>query len=197
MGKRRTGAVVPSVKRKIDLAAPVSERVQIEHVILAESVTRRRPRCDAPPKELSLNVDVKTEARKQDLIVQVLPRFTLIGRDDIESAEESLRIEALFVVLYRVPTLDGITKENIDAFGEMNGVYNVWPYWREFVQSMTVRMGLPPLTVPVFRPLATGTPRSAKKKAAPLPGKVKKPGRGDSKSKSPCAIARRDVTSCK
>jgi hypothetical protein len=30
--------------------------------------------------------------------------------------------------------------------------FNVWPYWREFVQSMTVRMGLPAFPVPLINP---------------------------------------------
>jgi preprotein translocase subunit SecB len=32
----------------------------------------------------------------------------------------------------------------------MNGIYNIWPYWREYVQTTTSRLGLPPLTLPVL-----------------------------------------------
>jgi len=37
------------------------------------------------------------------------------------------------------------------AFARTNGIYNAWPYWREFVQNMIARMNLPPLVIPVFR----------------------------------------------
>ena len=162
MSKKPDEAIATSPNRMLDLAAPVSDRVQIQHVILAESVARRRALCAGPPAELSLNVNVRTEFKEQDQLIQVFPRFTLIGRDGPGGAEELLRVEAMFVAVYRLPNFEGIAQENIDAFGEMNGIYNVWPYWREFVQSMTVRMGLPPLTVPVFRPLAGGVSRQPK-----------------------------------
>ena len=184
MGKQKTAAAPPSMKHKIDLAAPVSDRVQIERVILAESVTRRRT-CDAPPKKLTLNVSVTTKAREQDLIVQVSPKFTLIGQDDADGAADSLRIEAVFVVLYRVPTFAGITSENLDAFGQTNGIYNVWPYWREFVQSMTVRMGLPPLTVPVFRLFAGGVSHSPNGEEPPAEAGTKRSRRGPARRKQP------------
>lgn len=156
MAKRTSLTRASSVAQMVDLAGPVSDRVQIQHVILAESTARRQSICAGPPADLTLQVAVTTSVEEQDLLVRVLPRFTLVGRGGPDNAQEALRIEALFVVDYSVPSLGGLKKQNFDAFGQMNGVYNVWPYWREFVQSMTVRMGLPPLTVPVFRPLAGG-----------------------------------------
>jgi len=43
-------------------------------------------------------------------------------------------------------------------FAETNGLYNAWPYWREFVQNTAARMSLPGLTVPVLR-LGRSQPR--------------------------------------
>ena len=37
-----------------------------------------------------------------------------------------------------------------DYFFKINPVSNAWPYWREFVQSMSTRMGFPALTVPML-----------------------------------------------
>lgn len=37
------------------------------------------------------------------------------------------------------------------AFAEVNATFNAWPFLRELVQSVTARMGLPPLTLPVYR----------------------------------------------
>jgi|GEM_PF-1049528 len=183
MPKRKPPTAGLSPAQMADLAAPVSARVQIEQVILAETTARRRPLFAKPPAELSLAVTVETKTLKEDRVVQVFPRFTLIGRDGPGGAEEMLRIEALFVIRYRVATLDGITEENIDAFGKMNGIYNVWPYWREFVQSMTVRMGLPPLTMPVYGPLQGGIAQQSEKDA---PKKLASQSAGqDAKSTQP------------
>jgi hypothetical protein len=42
-------------------------------------------------------------------------------------------------------------QEHLAAFAKVNGIYNVWPYFRELVQSMGSRLGLPPVVLPVFR----------------------------------------------
>lgn len=41
--------------------------------------------------------------------------------------------------------------ENLAAFAQTNAVVHAWPYYREIVQSMTWRMGLPPFPMPLFR----------------------------------------------
>jgi preprotein translocase subunit SecB len=170
----------------LELAGPVSDRVQIQHVILGESIARRRALSDGPPTELSLSVNVRTELKGDEHLIQVFPRFTLTGRDGPDGAEEVLRVEAMFVAVYRILNMDGIRRENIDAFGQINGIYNVWPYWREFVQSMTVRMGLPPLTVPVFRPLVGGMSREAHgETSAAERAKRERRGRGAAAKRAP------------
>lgn len=52
---------------------------------------------------------------------------------------------------YRVPSDLKVTRVELSGFAKMNGVYNAWPYFREYVQSTTQRMGLPSVTLPVFR----------------------------------------------
>jgi hypothetical protein len=52
---------------------------------------------------------------------------------------------------YDLPDSEPPTELQIKAFAKTNGMLNVWPYWREYVQSATLRAGLPPLTLPLFR----------------------------------------------
>lgn len=44
-----------------------------------------------------------------------------------------------------------VDTEILDNFGKANGLYHVWPYWREYVQSTMVRLKLPAVTIPMFR----------------------------------------------
>lgn len=44
-----------------------------------------------------------------------------------------------------------IAKDTLDEFGKANGLYHVWPYWREYVQSALGRLRLPGITIPMFR----------------------------------------------
>ncbi|MCC6390027.1 MAG: hypothetical protein IT167_05450 [Bryobacterales bacterium] len=56
-----------------------------------------------------------------------------------------------------------ITPEHVHAFKEGNGIFNVWPYFREYLQNNLQRMGLPPLTVPFLRLLPKPKTRRGEK----------------------------------
>ena len=159
MKKKTTGGARKKAAPKIDLAAPVSQRVELESLLLLETIARRQLLRGKLPAHISVNVNVKIDANKKEGVIQVRPHFVLVARFDDESGDELLRIEAVFLLHYRVPSFEGLRKPNIMAFGEMNGLFNAWPYWREFVQATTVRMGFPALTIPVYRPLASKASR--------------------------------------
>lgn len=144
----------------MELAAPVSARVELMTISLVESLARRQPFRDELPDTVTLSASVQSSTDEDKQVVNVQPSFLLTGAYADKLDEEVLRIEARFHLLYRIPSFDGLASESITAFGETNGVFNAWPYWREFVQSTTVRMGLPPLTVPVYRVL----PQAPKKR---------------------------------
>src|SRR5262245_34914276 len=61
----------------------------------------------------------------------------------------SVSISASFRAMY---SFDGeaIVKEDLLAFGRVNGLFNAWPYWREFAQSATQRLELPGLVFPLL-----------------------------------------------
>lgn len=155
-------------ERQMDLAEPVSQRVQLEHVILLETSARRGELREALPGDLSLSVKARSQVRDGHDAIHAIIEFSL--RADYEESAEAqapFEIAATYLLVYEVPSLDGIKDENVRAFGELNGVFNAWPYWREFVQATTVRMGLPPLTVPVYRPLSTVTTETKGSNVAP------------------------------
>jgi preprotein translocase subunit SecB len=156
MGEKKNRPPAKRFEAQLHLSEPVSARVQLKHVILAETVARRKPFQGGTQSALTLNVNVKTKPNRSERLIEVLPHFTLVAKSRVDADDEQLRIEALFVLQYEIDSFQGLQKSNIEAFGELNGLYNVWPYWREYVQATTVRMGLPALTIPVFRPLAVG-----------------------------------------
>lgn len=60
------------------------------------------------------------------------------------------QIEASYRVDYRVtePALID-DKAALDAFALENASYHLWPYWREYVMSQSLRMNLPKIALPV------------------------------------------------
>ena len=145
------------------LAEPVSQRVQIQSIILAESHVTLRP--EAIPKERKQRrifgiPDVGVARPAESTMLFVKARFSLQVSKPEEAVEEEgakdaekpyLTIEATFVLTYFVDSFENLQDENLRAFAATNGIYNAWPYWREYVQSTISRMGQPPITVPVFR----------------------------------------------
>src|SRR5262249_262789 len=69
--------------------------------------------------------------------------------DDID-VHEPLLLSARFHLIYTVskPTAFETLTETVEAVA----VQHAWPFWREFVQSMTVRMGFPPFPMPLVNP---------------------------------------------
>lgn len=57
----------------------------------------------------------------------------------------------LSYVLTVPPPPEDVREMYFRCFSEVNGTYNAWPYLREAVQDISARMGLPPITLPVYR----------------------------------------------
>ena len=60
-------------------------------------------------------------------------------------------LTATFVAEYRITTSSPPEHEALEEFAQMNVLYHVWPYWREYVQSMCGRLRLPEIMLPMFR----------------------------------------------
>jgi preprotein translocase subunit SecB len=141
--------------KKMQLASAIASRIQIKDVKIVETSARQSLRRGELPTRLELSVNTDASLDLEAAVISVDVRCTLASRyaePESDAQSSPLSVVAVFRLEYAVDSVDGITGDGIDAFGEVNGVYNVWPYWREYVQSILVRMGLPRLTIPVFRP---------------------------------------------
>ena len=153
-------------------AAPVSDQVQIHDVALVAVTAEFVPSDISSPGVIS--TDFRTEAlldsAKNILVVKVL--FSLQAHHQDAPKVNFLSLDTTFRLVYTVDSGQDITQEQVDAFGQANAVFNAWPYWREYVQSTTVRMGLPPLVLPVFRiarPKADPTAATGRPDRTPTP----------------------------
>lgn len=133
------------------LAYQVADRIELHGITL---VSARIERGSRPPAganlavELSRAAKAKLESRNQLRVTADLRfRAKHVGLDDASAAE----VSATFELDYGLPNDANFTQEHFDAFAELNGVFNAWPYFREFLQSSTVRLGLPAFTLPLLR----------------------------------------------
>jgi hypothetical protein len=136
----------------IDLAMALVPRTKLEAVRLVGSTVASDMEKTGHAMEVQYGVDASSKLDPATNKITVSTKFmTRAGTPSSEGqTDDVLRIEAEFRVVYSVDSMDGIEEKHVDAFGRMNGVYNVWPYWREYVQSTTVRLGFPPIVLPLL-----------------------------------------------
>lgn len=65
---------------------------------------------------------------------------------DKDDEQVLLEVEAVFSANYLISD-ENLSHEAIKVFAEENGLFHVWPYWREYVQSTCLRVGVPPIPI--------------------------------------------------
>ncbi|MDI6449308.1 hypothetical protein [Anaerobaca lacustris] len=152
----------------------VSDRVQIRDVRLIGCGCEQKPAAMAGKKSYDITTSTDVQSDESRRLIVVVAKFHLAASVEQHVQEPALTIDASFVLTYGVNSFDGLTQEGFEQFANLNGVYNAWPYWREFVQNTVGRMGLPPLTIPVFRIFESSSPaRPARKTKKKVPQKAK------------------------
>ncbi len=140
----------------LERAVSVSQRVELRNVMLTQCGANRSPNFDPQREgtELRYGISEVRFGRGADTkTLFVLPSFNLDVLHSSEGGTDSvLSVSATFVLVYTLDSFEGISERDLEAFSVTNGVFNAWPYWREFVQSTTSRMGIPgSITMPVYR----------------------------------------------
>jgi hypothetical protein len=157
----------------LELAVFVSRQVQIHSISIVETRASRAEDEQIARGGFSIKnefANLGAEIRDNNISARI--GFVLrTTRDGEVETDPVILIEAQFLLVYSVPSTEGIEDRNLSAFVEINGVYNAWPYWREYVQNVSVRMGLPPITVPVYRiPEPSKVTTTASESGSPTPG---------------------------
>jgi hypothetical protein len=143
-------------KKEVSLASAVkvADRVDLQSVKLLTCNCKLKPECPAGRKAFDIEGNSRYEIDEQKKNIMVFIQFMLNAfGEEVERKNENifLNIEATFELLYSINSIEELEDEAFKSFADVNGMYNAWPYWREFVQSITSRMELPTLTIPVFR----------------------------------------------
>ena len=141
-------------------AVAVAKGVEIQHVSLQAATLRTQIDPLEPPKEVVLSQSHRTRyelPEKHPGKIFVSVEFDCSGAGDPSRGDTSLKLSATYLLIYTHPDPSSLPAESLEAFARLNGVYNAWPYWRELIQTVSGRIGLGPLVVPVFRTTAGGT----------------------------------------
>ena len=146
--------------------AKVASTVEIANVSFVSFSARQSLQLYEGNMVVEYAAKTKTRRDKKHDRIHVFATFEMHAfPEGVKPADKQVEIEATLELVYDSPDVGKFNQEALDWFGRLNGVYNGWPYWREFVQNATTRMGLPPLVIPTFRLPKISKHQKASKKA--------------------------------
>ncbi len=100
--------------------------------------------------KLNINTKSRVKFTQDDKSLNVIYSYNLllfIPEKNVKVALIKVNFEIIFIKLKKIE----ISKDFFEIFKEVSLKYTLWPYFREFVQNMILRMNLPPLTLPMVK----------------------------------------------
>ncbi len=149
---------------------PAAQRLELSDLRLLESASSLKLGAELQ-SITSINQSITIGVTRASEPNRIAFQF-MLSLSGTSQKEEVIRISATYGEAYAVKSDEPISDDVLKKFGEIVGINMVWPYWREFVQSITTRMSLPPLTLPLMRPGLMQFNKDTQNGA--LPEKVKK-----------------------
>ncbi len=100
--------------------------------------------------KLNINTKSRVKFTQDDKSLNVIYSYNLllfIPEKNVKVALIKVNFEIIFIKLKKIE----ISQDFFEIFKEVSLKYTLWPYFREFVQNMILRMNLPPLTLPMVK----------------------------------------------
>jgi hypothetical protein len=169
-------------------AARAAQKAVLEEIYLVDAKTWRDPLVSSPEvltlehnfsREIILPDENNEEYEDRQGLLFSLCKFQVAAFNDKSPNKPFMKIEATFLTSFTVNV--GDYQGNLDLDSEespdtrswftysvaylrtINPISTAWPYWREFVQSMSTRMGYPVLTVPMLEIVLKNEPEKKAK----------------------------------
>ncbi len=133
------------------LAFEVHRNADLSRIRLARSRVESAPLEEFGKEPLSLDFRFRPRREKgTEGLLRLAVHFQMAAKAR-DSGKPVVRVEAVFEADYELAQGFQPTDEQVKAFQGGNAIFNVWPYFREYLQTTLVRMSLPPLTAPFLR----------------------------------------------
>lgn len=98
---------------------------------------------------IDLDFNDKYKFVDEDKFVRFIASFTLDGKiSENDNVVKLFTVSGDYSVVYYKQSDVVVTKEFFDVFKELSLSTIVWPYFREYIQNMVSRTGLPPFVLP-------------------------------------------------
>ena len=143
-------------KKKLSDLADVVSQFEIRELRMVECHCRE-PRLEPTglPTYLNLPTKVDTAINRKERLLRVEILFSLFASyseidDDSGMENAAIAMTAKFRLILHFDERNSQSDKEISTFGQRSGVIFAWPLWREFALSMSGRLALPPLIIPML-----------------------------------------------
>lgn len=131
------------------VAARLAAKSELVDIRMVKSAFEHRgfPESGMPISyNLHINPDAKLSEASDKFVTSA--EFTIEISQDIEDETNDIaHIEFVLVGMYNVEEKLEFNDDEVTAFGKSTGIFALYSYAREYVQSVTSRLGLPALTL--------------------------------------------------
>lgn len=166
-------------KPRFDAASRVGGVVELEGILLKETHSFAASELGTISMEsLVHDLNSSYQYMEETNAIRVLVKLGTRSEDaDLESEEKlGFSIQARFELLYKLkidPPPAEVRDFFFESFSSITAVFNVWPYWRELNDSVSRRLGLPHIAIPLikFVPAGKKIGKTLSKKLKAPPGK--------------------------
>ncbi|GBF34626.1 phage protein [Desulfocucumis palustris] len=139
------------MSKDIDTYNQFIKNVELDEVVLSELEAKRF----SPPEDGKWSVDLTPNfflIEKNINKLEAAAAFDLVAKDLKDNNEnEMFTLRAKFILNYNVANMVEISDEVIDRFIKTNVPINSWPYARELISSVSIRLGYPALIIGMFK----------------------------------------------
>src|SRR5881397_3355337 len=122
------------MRKPVERIKALIAAVEIREIRLVEVSARTRVRSaeEVGPVTLGAKTSTMVSERQKDgtFFVVAVIEAQLAPKDKEKNPVFTIRAE--FEIQYQLPSDFAASPSELAAFAELNGVYNAWPYWREF-----------------------------------------------------------------
>jgi preprotein translocase subunit SecB len=127
----------------------ILESLELTSVSLIESTSKLKE--ENISKALAVEVDEKNAFTQNGNTLVIAYNYKLSAKNENSADEPAVLISAKYSIKYKISKELAISKEFMRIFLDLTVSMLLWPYFREYVNNLVYRMGMPTLVLGLKR----------------------------------------------
>ena len=123
----------------------ILDGIELKNILISNIKADLKHELLTEGMKIVIKDDAQYEMREDDFIIK--NKYILTAKN--QANKIALKIECVFIVVFE--TKYEITDGFFEIYKDLSLPLNVWPFFRELVNSTTARMNIPPLTLPLLK----------------------------------------------